>query len=1267
MTGRSDPPDTSESPQTPEAPETSPPDWFTRTVSRTGSVGPLPDHHRPVRPPQGPWRGTPAAMFPGEDSTQLIQRITDEAVPGHGTTSLPPDAVLPDAPSVTEPALVPPTAEDAARAETEGMRTATTGGVVRASALMAIATVVSRGTGLLAKIAIAAILGGTMVNSAYTLANTLPNIVFELLIGGVLTSVAIPLLTRAQRSDADGGLAYTQRLMSLAVVGLVVATGLSLLAAPLLTRLYLSGDGNVDPALATDFAYLLLPQIFFYGVAALFGAVLNTKERFAINAWAPVFNNLVVIAVALYLAFSGVSFLDGGRIDGTSLLILGIGTTAGIVVQAAVMIPSLRRSGFRWKWRLSWDPRFAEAGRLLLWATAYVLVSQVGVVAVNRLADAQDEGGVWMFATASLIFQMPYGILGVAILTAIMPRMSRHAAAGDMDAVKNDASLANRLSTVALLPVATALVVLGAALVTLLFGYGRVEVDDTILIGGVLGGMALGLVPLAITLVQMRVFFAMKDARTPTMINAIMIAVRVPLMIWLVDVAPAGTEIAALAFSTAVSYIVGAIVGEIWLRVRFGPMGTRKLLVTIGKMLLASLAGGAAAYFGTDAILGIRPESPVDSLLILLVGGAIGLLVIALLAIVLGVEELKPIRNKILRRRGGPPTPPSSPSTAPAAAGASAPPVAAAANTAATSQVAGSSRTPGRTVSREKVTPPVSTPGGGASQPPAPSGPPASRHSDEHTRTLGSGGRPVLTPTSGLSPGSTIGGRYRLVSLIGTDSAGNRFWRAKDSVLPRDMAVTLLPDNPATAATVARTLRVGRLHHIGLPQTLDVGQENGQSYVVGQWVDGATLTDLLSGGPLELEVATSITAKLAEAVAEAHRNGIALGALNPALIRVNFDGQVRLSHVIAHGNATPEQDIRGVGALFYLMLTGTWPLGGPGAEQPGLIVPADGVDLPPAKIRLGRAVPADEVRPEIPEALSTLAERAMHPEDPAGIHAVSAIGALLRQPDVAPAPAPASTDAGEPDQPVLSAAERRLVKERRIKLSVAGAMLVAFATLIIILFAGLAKNVLTAMAGEDAQVPVVPGVEQTAGGSAEAPAGSSEPAVTSESEAPPVESSPEPVPQSVPIGIAEATVYDPEGDGNKDNTGQVPRAFDSDPSSFWGTFQYRQQPKPKAEGGFKAGVGLTLELERPTVVTSVQLISDSVGSVMEIRSASGPDAPLAETRILGTGTIVDNQPLTVEVTGATESQYLIVFVTTMTPDGNQFRSVINEIRVFGTA
>ena len=185
-----------------------------------------------------------------------------------------------------------------------------------------------------------------------------------------------------------------------------------------------------------------------------------------------------------------------------------------------------------------------------------------------------------------------------------------------------------------------------------------------------------------------------------------------------------------------------------------------------------------------------------------------------------------------------------------------------------------------------------------------------------------------------VAPGAMIGGRYRLVSLVAEDAMGNRFWRAKDTVLPRDMAVTLLPEGPTTNATVTTTLRAGRLHHIGLPQTLDLGNENGLSYVVGQWVDGATLTDLLAGGPLDGDVASSITAKVADAIAEAHRNGISLGAIHPSLVRVNFDGQVRLSHVLSYPGATTDQDIRAIGALLYLMLTGTYPLPQNGMSPP---------------------------------------------------------------------------------------------------------------------------------------------------------------------------------------------------------------------------------------------------------------------------------------------------------------------------------------------
>jgi putative peptidoglycan lipid II flippase len=654
-----------------------------RRAPRRGSAIPPdsrlhPSFSRPTPRPQEPWRGAPATVFPGtEDATQLIQRIADEALYDQQATRVLPATLSRPAP-LRQPR--PPASRPAGRRERPGdrpwdrsgehprrgpanaatervprtadraaARTESTAGVVRAGALMAVATVFSRVSGLLAKIAIAAIIGSLAVNDSYTLANTLPNIVFELLIGGVLTSVAIPLLTRAQRSDADGGQEYTQRLLSLAIVGLLVATTLAVACAPLLTKIYLSSGSKADPQLTNDFARLLLPQIFFYGLAALFGAVLNTKERFAANAWAPVLNNLIVIAVAVLLHAHSFGTIDPDHIDTTPMLILGLGTTLGIVVQALVMIPSLRRAGFRWQWRFGWDRRFAEAGGLLGWATLYVLVSQIGVSATTRIASAHETGGIFQFQTASMIFQMPYGILGVAVLTAIMPRMSRHAAAGDMVAVKSDMSLANRLSAAALLPVTALFFVFGPAVATLLFNWRSVQLDSTIGLGRVLGMMALGLVPLAVTLVQMRVFYAMKDARTPTLINAIMVLVRVPLMYLAPHVLP-GQIITGLALSTAISYGVGAVVGEIWLRAKYGPTGSGATLVTLGKMLVASAAGGAAGWYGARELIAKQPAGPLSALFILIVGTVIAGWVIAVMAVLLRVRELDPLLDRVLAR-----------------------------------------------------------------------------------------------------------------------------------------------------------------------------------------------------------------------------------------------------------------------------------------------------------------------------------------------------------------------------------------------------------------------------------------------------------------------------------------------------------------------------------------------------------------------------------------------------------------------------------------
>ena len=1294
-----------------------------------------------------------------------------------------------------------------------GMKTARTGGVVRAGAVMAVATLVSRLTGFLSKVVLVSVLGFGIVNDAYTLANTLPNIVFELLIGGVLTSVAIPLLSRA-RADPDGGVGYTQRLMTIALAGLVVATALAVLAAPLLTRLYLSGDqGKVDQGLANALAYLLLPQIFFYGIAALFGAVLNTKEKFGIPAWAPVANNLVVIGIgiALHVMPPGSGSGDGGALTGLSreqFLVLGLGTTAGIVIQSLVMLPALRRTGFRFRWRWGGDRRLLEAGGLMLWAVAYVLVSQVGYVVITRVASANVEGGIGLYAFASMLFQLPYGIIGVSILTAIMPRMSRHAAAGLMDDVKEDAGLANRLSIVALTPVAAGIIVLASALAIVSSLYGKVDIDDTLVLGTTLAALALGLVPFAVTLVQMRVFYAMKDARTPTIINAVMVLVRVPLLL----VSAAQDErliIPAMAVGTSVSYLVGAIAGEIWLRVRYGRMGTLRTLMTLAKMTVAGAAGAGAALLVGNRLLHLEVDDLGRALVEIVTSGTVGLVVIAAVAVLLKVEELAPLRHRITAlvarvfRRGREPgtgapasvdqdavtapmatvtagrgtsapriaprrgtltgsqrppmagsdeseatvrldsrslRPPIGPDGANRSAGRpivrrpappatpsriseqvrgsvsrdSGPPVGGIAEDARTGRGAaggdGSAREPGSGADPDTTGPRTAEAGSPATGAPDARSPRhrASAEEDPETTTvlgpaeLAGIGRPseppppavdgdssltmpTTRPATGfgrddrpetgsevgalggnappvaLVPGTTVGGRYRLVSLVCADAAGDWFWRAKDTVLPRDMAVTILPDTSGTSATVARTLRAGRLHHIGLPQTLDVGTDHGQSYVVGQWVDGATLTDLLAAGPLDPDVAASITAKVSEAVAEAHRSGIALGAIHPSLVRVNFDGQVRLSHVIAHGSATPDQDIRAVGALLYLMLTATWPLpeqldpigasGPPGGPDPTAGSGKAAAAIPPSPTRLGREWPADEMRPAIPEALSALAERALHPDEPDGIHAVGAIAALLRSPETA--------GQAQPPPPVeerqLSAADRRLVKERRVKLSLAAVVLAVFAVLIVIVVGSLAKQFMASIensAPDDVQMldSAPPSATSTAGGTGVPGTSAGGATATASAGA-----------AAGAVPVAAGQVYDPQGDGNPDYAAYVDRAYDGNPDSAWLTWVYKQQFP-----SLKTGVGLMLELTKPTTPTSVQITSATPGTVVEVRSATGPTVPLDQTKVLGTGTVADGG-VSIALKNAPKSTYLLVFVTGMSPTADaQFQSKINEITVTGS-
>jgi putative peptidoglycan lipid II flippase len=333
----------------------------------------------------------------------------------------------------------------------------------------------------------------------------------------------------------------------------------------------------------------------------------------------------------LFIAASGPGDLTPMSITSGQVWLLGIGTTLGIAVQAVVLLPLLPRHGvpLRPRWGLK-NTGLREAGTLGLWVIAYSAVSAIGVIIATRIANqASHERGLGpnAFSIASLLFQMPYGIIGVALLTALLPRMSRAAARMDVRGVVEDLALGTRLSALGLLPVTAALMVLGPALCVFAFGHGQTSVADAQAVGTALAIGAFGLFPMAVTLLQLRVFYAMKDARTPTLIQIVMVAVRLPLLFAVPALVEPRDVVAGLMFVTSVTFVAGWIIGDLALRRRLGELRSRETFGPVLKITGASALAGLLGWLVlivTNDLFGSSAAGSLGKVLVgtVVIGGA---------------------------------------------------------------------------------------------------------------------------------------------------------------------------------------------------------------------------------------------------------------------------------------------------------------------------------------------------------------------------------------------------------------------------------------------------------------------------------------------------------------------------------------------------------------------------------------------------------------------------------------------------------------------
>lgn len=553
-----------------------------------------------------------------------------------------------DEPTMQLPVIAPaPPAGDSGAeppADDQGGRS-----LARNSAVMAAGSIVSRFTGLLRTVVISAAIGAEVVGGDYTLSNTLPNIVYELLLGGVMSSVIVPLLMRARTKDADKGEAYAQRLLSLATIFLAGATLVAVAAAPLLTVMFRTSKNTpADSHLITVLSYLLLPEIFFYGVAALIAAILNTRGHFAAPMWTPILNNIVVIATAgLFMLLPTAKSLTPETITSLQVLVLGGGTTLGIVAQAAGLFPALRKVGFRWKWRWDWRQlQLRQLARTAAWMLGYVIVNQASttiILTISNWALHHGGSGPIVYNNAYLIFMMANGIVAVSIMTALMPRMSAAAAQQRFKDLTEHLSLGIRLSSVILIPATAAYLVLGRQLAVTIFDWGKYDQGDAIATGWVIAAAGLGLVPYALTQMQLFAFYAMPDTKTPTLLNVPVAVFRVLLNVGFCLILPTAWVNASLMIGMTISYVVCAILGNWLLRKRIGDLGFGPVLRTLLRLALAAIVAAVPTALLALIIQHTLGFGKTGSVVGLLVGALVLVIVYLAVATALRVKEISQV------------------------------------------------------------------------------------------------------------------------------------------------------------------------------------------------------------------------------------------------------------------------------------------------------------------------------------------------------------------------------------------------------------------------------------------------------------------------------------------------------------------------------------------------------------------------------------------------------------------------------------------------
>lgn len=534
--------------------------------------------------------------------------------------------------------------------------------ILHSSAVMAAGTVVSRASGYVRAALLVAALGSGLRGDLFAIANTLPNMVYILLAGGIFNAVLVPQLVRRIKDDADGGDAYASRVITLSALFLGAVTVLLVVLAPLLLRVYLDGRyllparvGQLESIV--DLTRWCLPQVFFYGMYVLVGQVLNARGRFGPMMWAPIANNLLsVLMLVLYLVFYGATGRGPERDEALGVgpeVLLGLGSTLGIVAQFLVLVPYLRASGFVYRPRFDFrDPELRRTLSLGIWTVGFVVVTQAAYLVVVRLASggAVDGGtGYLVYSNSLLIMMVPHAVITVSLATAILPRLSEHAHDGRLAALGSTVGATLRTALALVLPFAVLLPITASDVAGFAFSWASAE--EAARFAPTLAAFGPALVFFTVHYFMLRGFYAMEMTRLVFFIQVAVSLTNVAVAIVLVPRGSPEDTAPLLVVAYLASYAVGAVASYVLLRRTVGGLDTPQLVRFLVRMAVVLVAAGAVAWLVELSMAGLgNYPGPLRSLLRGGLSGLAGVVVVILGARLLRVREVTGLVDTVAAR-----------------------------------------------------------------------------------------------------------------------------------------------------------------------------------------------------------------------------------------------------------------------------------------------------------------------------------------------------------------------------------------------------------------------------------------------------------------------------------------------------------------------------------------------------------------------------------------------------------------------------------------